>query len=131
VLIDQYRDLLGPAVLGKQANLFAPKHAAIPVARSAFPDEICAPRNGAEKAYPNLDYFNRVPRGGHFAAWGQPRTAVCATREVRAGVPSYLTRDGRQPVDGAMLSDEESGSAEVAPARSSAENSAVRRTVGS
>src|SRR5215203_4210564 len=45
----------------------------IPVAVSAFPDEIyTAPRSWAEKAYPNLIHYNRLPKGGHFAAWEQP-----------------------------------------------------------
>ena len=52
---------------------FAPKGVAIPVAVSAFPDEIyTAPRSWTEKAYPKLIYYNRLPKGGHFAAWEQP-----------------------------------------------------------
>jgi pimeloyl-ACP methyl ester carboxylesterase len=44
----------------------------IPVAVSAFPDEIYAtPRSWAEKAYPKLIHYNRVEKGGHFAAWEQ------------------------------------------------------------
>ena len=31
------------------------------------------PRSWAEQAYPNLVYYNRHDRGGHFAAWEQPR----------------------------------------------------------
>jgi pimeloyl-ACP methyl ester carboxylesterase len=54
-------------------SFFAPKGVAIPVAVSVYPDEIyCAPRSWAEKAYPKLIYYNRLPRGGHFAAWEQP-----------------------------------------------------------
>jgi pimeloyl-ACP methyl ester carboxylesterase len=54
-------------------NFFAPKHVAIPVAVSVFPDEIyAAPRSWAEKAYPKLIHYNRLPKGGHFAAWEQP-----------------------------------------------------------
>jgi len=46
----------------------------IPVAVSVFPDEIyAAPRSWTERAYPNLIHFNRLDRGGHFAAWEQPR----------------------------------------------------------
>ena len=53
---------------------FAPKGVAIPVAVSAFPDEIyTAPRSWTEKAYPNLIHYNRLPKGGHFAAWEQPQ----------------------------------------------------------
>jgi pimeloyl-ACP methyl ester carboxylesterase len=52
---------------------FAPKNITIPVAVSAFPDEIYqCPRSWAEKAYPKLMYYNRLPKGGHFAAWEQP-----------------------------------------------------------
>jgi len=46
----------------------------IPVAVSAFPDELYqAPRSWAEKAYPNLIHYNKLDKGGHFAAWEQPR----------------------------------------------------------
>jgi pimeloyl-ACP methyl ester carboxylesterase len=46
----------------------------IPVAVSAFPDEIyAAPKSWAEKAYPKLIYYNKLPKGGHFAAWEQPQ----------------------------------------------------------
>jgi xanthine dehydrogenase YagT iron-sulfur-binding subunit len=38
---------------------------------------------------------------------GQILSAVCAVREVHAGVPSHVTRDVRQTVDGATLTDEE------------------------
>src|SRR5216683_4945314 len=52
---------------------FAPKGVAIPTAVSVFPDEIyAAPRSWTEKAYPNLVHYNRLPEGGHFAAWEQP-----------------------------------------------------------
>ena len=52
---------------------FAPKGVAIPVAVSAFPDEIyTAPKSWTERAYPKLIYYNRLPKGGHFAAWEQP-----------------------------------------------------------
>jgi pimeloyl-ACP methyl ester carboxylesterase len=56
-----------------KSNFFEPKHVAIPVAVSVFPDEIyAAPRSWTEKAYPKLIHFNRVDKGGHFAAWEQP-----------------------------------------------------------
>ncbi len=52
---------------------FAPKGVELPTAVSAFPDEIyCAPRSWTEKAYPKLIFYNRPPKGGHFAAWEQP-----------------------------------------------------------
>jgi pimeloyl-ACP methyl ester carboxylesterase len=48
---------------------------------SAFPDEIYqAPRSWAEKAYPKLVHYNRLPKGGHFAAWEQP---TAFTAELR------------------------------------------------
>jgi hypothetical protein len=54
-------------------NFFEPKHVAIPVAVSVFPDEIyAAPRSWTERAYPKLIYFNKLSKGGHFAAWEQP-----------------------------------------------------------
>jgi len=62
---------------------FSPKNITIPVAVSSFPDEIYAvPRSWAEQAYPKLIYFNKLDKGGHFAAWEQP-TLFCA--ELRAG----------------------------------------------
>ncbi|RKT14065.1 pimeloyl-ACP methyl ester carboxylesterase [Paraburkholderia sp. RAU2J] len=50
------------------------KRVQIPVAVSVFPDEIyAAPRSWTEQAYPNLIHFNRLEKGGHFAAWEQPK----------------------------------------------------------
>jgi pimeloyl-ACP methyl ester carboxylesterase len=52
---------------------FAPKHVGIPVAVSVFPDDIyTAPRSWVERAYSKLIHYNRLPKGGHFAAWEQP-----------------------------------------------------------
>ena len=52
---------------------FAPKGVKIPMGVSAFPDEIyTAPKSWAEKAYPKLMHYNRLDKGGHFAAWEQP-----------------------------------------------------------
>lgn len=65
---------------------FAPKGVALPVAVSAFPDEIyTAPRSWTERAYPKLVHYGRLDKGGHFAAWEQPE--VFAT-ELRAGFKS-------------------------------------------
>ncbi len=65
---------------------FAPKNVAIPVAVSAFPDDIDVPaKNWAEKAYPKLIHYNRLPKGGHFAAWEQPEFF---TQELRAAFKS-------------------------------------------
>jgi pimeloyl-ACP methyl ester carboxylesterase len=50
------------------------KHITIPVAVSAFPDEIYqVPRTWAEKAFPHLIHYNKLAKGGHFAAWEQPQ----------------------------------------------------------
>jgi pimeloyl-ACP methyl ester carboxylesterase len=65
---------------------FAPKGVAIPVAVSAYPDEIyTAPRSWAEKAYPKLIHYNRLSKGGHFAAWEQPKVF---SEELRASFQS-------------------------------------------
>ena len=56
---------------------FAPLRVAIPVAVSVFPDELyAAPRNWVEKAFPKLIHYNRLEKGGHFAAWEQPKVFV-------------------------------------------------------
>ena len=65
---------------------FAPKGVAIPTAVSVFPNEIyAAPRSWTEKAYPNLVHYNRLPEGGHFAAWEQPELF---SKEIRAAFRS-------------------------------------------
>jgi pimeloyl-ACP methyl ester carboxylesterase len=62
---------------------FVAKGVSIPVAVSVFPDEIYpAPRSWAERAYPKLIHYNKVEKGGHFAAWEQPKLF---SEEVRAG----------------------------------------------
>jgi pimeloyl-ACP methyl ester carboxylesterase len=58
----------------------------IPAAVSVFPGEIYeAPRSWTERAYHKLVYYNKVDRGGHFAAWEQPQLFAS---EVRAGFRS-------------------------------------------
>jgi pimeloyl-ACP methyl ester carboxylesterase len=65
---------------------FAPKGVPIPAAVSAFPDEIyTAPLSWTAKAYPKLIHYNRLPKGGHFAAWEQPELFVS---EMRASFKS-------------------------------------------
>jgi pimeloyl-ACP methyl ester carboxylesterase len=65
-------------------GFFDVKGGVIPVAVSAFPDEIyTAPRSWAEKAYPKLIYYNKPSKGGHFAAWEQPQFY---SEDVRAGL---------------------------------------------
>jgi pimeloyl-ACP methyl ester carboxylesterase len=57
-----------------KGDFFNAKNISIPYAMSIFPDELYqAPRSWAERAYPrNLIHYNRLDRGGHFAAWEQP-----------------------------------------------------------
>ena len=67
-------------------SFFDVKGVKIPVAVSVFPDELYqAPRSWAEKAYPKLIHYNRLTKGGHFAAWEQPQLF---SEEVRAGFRS-------------------------------------------
>jgi pimeloyl-ACP methyl ester carboxylesterase len=67
----------------KKASFFGVKGVAIPVAVSAFPDELYqAPRSWAERAYPKLMYYNKHDKGGHFAAWEQPQLL---SEDIRAG----------------------------------------------
>jgi len=62
-------------------NFFAPKNLTIPVAVSVFPDEIyAAPRSWTERAYPKLIHYNRLDKGGHYAAWEQPKDFVAELR---------------------------------------------------
>jgi pimeloyl-ACP methyl ester carboxylesterase len=69
-----------------KGGFFNVKGVTIPVAVSVFPGEqYQAPRSWAERAYPNLIYFNEVAKGGHFAAWEQPQLF---SEEVRAGFRS-------------------------------------------
>ena len=65
---------------------FNVKGVSIPVAVSVFPDELYpAPQSWAERAYPKLIYYNRLDKGGHFAAWEQPKLF---SEEVRTGFRS-------------------------------------------
>lgn len=67
-------------------GFFDPRGVNIPVAVSVFPDEIyAAPQTWAVKAYPKLIHYNKLPKGGHFAAWEQPEFF---TEEMRASFKS-------------------------------------------
>jgi pimeloyl-ACP methyl ester carboxylesterase len=70
-----------------KADFFNAKNITIPFAISVFPDELYqAPRSWAERAYPNnLIHFNKLDRGGHFAAWEQPQLF---SEEMRASFKS-------------------------------------------
>jgi pimeloyl-ACP methyl ester carboxylesterase len=63
-------------------NLYAAADVSIPAAVTVFPGENYeAPRSWAERAYHKLIYYNRVDKGGHYAAWEQPQLF---SQEVRA-----------------------------------------------
>ncbi len=65
---------------------FNAKGVSIPVAVSVFPDELYpAPRSWTEQAFPRLIHYNKLDKGGHFAAWEQPQLF---SEEVRAGFRS-------------------------------------------
>jgi pimeloyl-ACP methyl ester carboxylesterase len=65
---------------------FNAKGVTIPVAVSVFPDELYpAPRSWAERAFPKLIHYNKLDKGGHFAAWEQPQLL---SEEVRVGFRS-------------------------------------------
>lgn len=67
-------------------SFFASKGVKLPVACSVFPDEMYeAPKSWAEKAYPKLIHYSRLPKAGHFAAWEQPAYMVS---EIRDGLRS-------------------------------------------
>jgi pimeloyl-ACP methyl ester carboxylesterase len=68
------------------ASFFAVKGVKVPTAVSVFPDELYpAPKSWAERAYPKLLHYNRLPKGGHFAAWEQPEFL---SEEIRVGFRS-------------------------------------------
>jgi pimeloyl-ACP methyl ester carboxylesterase len=57
-----------------KGGFFNAKGVTIPVAVTVFPGEqYQAPRSWTERAYPKLIYYNKVDKGGHYAAWEQPR----------------------------------------------------------
>ena len=77
-----YHELFRDNKLG----FFSIKNGKVPAAVTAFPDELYQlPRSWAEKAFPELIYFNTVDKGGHFAAWEQP---TLFTDELRAAFRS-------------------------------------------
>src|SRR3954467_9551428 len=79
-----YAEAYGPAAPAAGREPLPPP--SIPVAFTTFPGEIWrTPRSWAEKAYPNLTYFNEVDRGGHFAAWEEPQLF---SEELRAAFAS-------------------------------------------
>jgi pimeloyl-ACP methyl ester carboxylesterase len=74
----------------RKVGFFSVKGVLIPVAVSVFPEELYpAPRSWAEKAYPKLIHYNKLDKGGHFAAWEQPKLFI---EEVRAGFRSLRAK---------------------------------------
>jgi pimeloyl-ACP methyl ester carboxylesterase len=64
-----------------KGGFFNAKGVSIPVAVTVFPGEQYeAPRSWTERAYPKLIYYNKVDKGGHFAAWEQPRLFAAELR---------------------------------------------------
>jgi pimeloyl-ACP methyl ester carboxylesterase len=77
-----YWENFGDVPEGK-VPFFLLRNVSIPVAVSAFPDELYqTPRSWAERAYPKLVYYKAHDKGGHFAAWEQPQLL---SEDVRAG----------------------------------------------
>jgi pimeloyl-ACP methyl ester carboxylesterase len=73
-----------------RGGFFDAKGVTIPVAVSVFPGEQYeAPRSWAQQAYPGLIHYNRLDKGGHFAAWEQP---YLFAEELRAGFRSLRPR---------------------------------------
>jgi pimeloyl-ACP methyl ester carboxylesterase len=71
---------------GNKISFFGVKGVSVPAAVSVFPDELYqAPKSWAERAYPKLIHYNKLDKGGHFAAWEQPQLFA---DEVRAAFRS-------------------------------------------
>ena len=67
-------------------SLYNAANVSVPAAVSVFPGEnYQAPRSWTERAYHKLIYFNELDKGGHYAAWEQPKLF---SEEVRAGFRS-------------------------------------------
>ena len=68
-------------------RFFEPIGVRAPMAVSAFPEELNqAPKSWTERAYPKLFHYNRLPKGGHFAAFEQPESLV---DELRTAFRSF------------------------------------------
>jgi pimeloyl-ACP methyl ester carboxylesterase len=79
-------------------SYFNAKNVSVPTAVSVFPGEqYHAPRSWTERAYPQLIYYNRVDKGGHFAAWEQPQLFSdeirAAFRSPRSSWPAALIQN--------------------------------------
>src|SRR5450432_2153568 len=81
---------------------FNVKGVSIPVAVSVFPDELYpAPLSWAEQAYPKMIHYNKVAKGGHFAAFEQPQLL---SEEIRVGFRSLRPNVAKSDVNFAKAS---------------------------
>lgn len=77
-------------------GFFTVRNVQLPVVVTVFPDEIyAAPKTWAEKAYPKMIYYQKFPKGGHFAAWEQPENLVGAMRDGFRSLRSAATSSPR------------------------------------
>jgi pimeloyl-ACP methyl ester carboxylesterase len=77
----------------KGASFFAVKNVVVPTAVSVFPDELYpAPQSWAERAYPKLIHYNKLDKGGHFAAFEQPQLL---SEEIRVGFRSLRSAQAK------------------------------------
>ena len=82
----QAPNLNGQALAAVAASGQAPPEVSVPVGFTTFPGAVwAAPRSWVEQSYPTLTYFNKVDKGGHFAAWEEPELFAS---EVRAAFRS-------------------------------------------
>jgi pimeloyl-ACP methyl ester carboxylesterase len=82
----------GQAAAAAAAASQAPPQVSLPVGFTTFPDEIFrAPRSWVEQGYPNVSYYNKAEKGGHFAAWEEPE--IFST-EVRAAFRPLRSNGG-------------------------------------
>src|SRR5215213_706063 len=78
-----------------KGGFFNAKGVAIPVAVTVFPSEQYeAPRSWTERAYPKLIYYNKVDKGGHFAAWEQPQLFASELRAAFRPLRKVELSDG-------------------------------------
>jgi pimeloyl-ACP methyl ester carboxylesterase len=113
---------LGQAQAQAAAAGQAPPDVSVPVGFTTFPGEIFqAPRTWVEQSYPNLIYFNKADKGGHFAAWEEPELF---SEEVRAMFRPL--RWSTQPKNGGDMA-----AAESAPRRSSEQHGPPQQGVES
>jgi pimeloyl-ACP methyl ester carboxylesterase len=88
----QAPNLNGQALAAVAASGQAPPEVSVPVGFTTFPGEVwAAPRSWVEHSYPSLTYFNKVDRGGHFAAWEEPELL---SDEIRDAFRSLRTNGG-------------------------------------